>query len=50
MTAVVLVIGVGARAAVLSWDDPCHPHHPDEGILPLEAIALWEGVTPREIG
>src|SRR5205814_202607 len=23
---------------------------PDEDILPLEGLALWEGVTPREVG
>ncbi|MEO7192553.1 MAG: hypothetical protein ABI051_15985 [Vicinamibacterales bacterium] len=45
-----VVFGAGARASFLAWQDPWGPHHPDEGILPLEAVALWEGVTPREVG
>jgi hypothetical protein len=32
------------------WDQPWTPHHFDEHILPYEALALWEGVTPREVG
>jgi len=46
----VLVAGAAVRASVVFWDDPWGPHHPDEHILPLEAMALWEGVTPREVG
>lgn len=32
------------------WEQPWTPHHFDEHILPYEALALWEGVTPREVG
>jgi 4-amino-4-deoxy-L-arabinose transferase-like glycosyltransferase len=46
----VMVIAVMARAAVVFWHAPLTPHHPDEGLLSREAIALWEGVTPREVG
>jgi hypothetical protein len=46
----VLVAGAAVRASVVFWDDPWGPHHPDEHILPLEALALWEGITPREVG
>src|SRR5438045_9752774 len=44
------VIGAAIRADVVMWSDPWEPHHPDEHILPLEALASWEGITPREIG
>src|SRR5215470_8816268 len=47
---VVLLAGAAARAGVVFWTDPWGPHHPDEHILPLEALALWEGITPREVG
>lgn len=33
-----------------AWQEPWTPHHFDEHILPYEALALWEGVTPREVG
>jgi hypothetical protein len=46
----VLLGGILVRLGVLGWSDPWTPHHPDEHILPLEALAMWEGVTPREIG
>src|SRR5947208_3536428 len=45
-----LIAGAAARASVVFWADPWGPHHPDEHILPLEALALWEGITPREVG
>lgn len=32
------------------WEEPWTPHHFDEHVLPYEAVALWEGVTPREVG
>ena len=32
------------------WQQPWTPHHFDEHILPYEALGLWEGVTPREVG
>jgi len=32
------------------WQQPWTPHHADEHVLPFEALALWEGVTPREVG
>jgi hypothetical protein len=35
---------------VIRWTDPWEPHQPDEHILPIEALALWEGIAPREIG
>jgi hypothetical protein len=46
----VLFAGAAARVSVVFWTDPWGPHQPDEHILPLEALALWEGVTPREVG
>lgn len=46
----VVLVGLLARASIVLWDRPWEPHHPDEHILPLEAIALWEGITPREVG
>ncbi len=48
--AAVLLLAVLARMSVVTWSDPWGPHHPDEHILPLEALALWEGITPREVG
>ena len=50
--------GVFVIAAVLRvsfaipgvWQQSWTPHHADEHILPEEALALWEGVTPRELG
>src|SRR5262245_61170738 len=48
--AALLIAGVLIRCSVLLWSDPWGPHHPDEDILPLEAMALWEGITPREVG
>ncbi len=50
LTLACLAVGVFLRLSFLTWQDPWRPHHPDEGILPLEALALWEGVTPREVG
>jgi hypothetical protein len=47
---IVILIGACPRASVLVWSDPWGPHHPDEHILGLEALGLWEGITPREIG
>jgi hypothetical protein len=44
------LIGAVVRVGVVRWTDPWDTHHPDEHILPLEALAMWEGVTPREIG
>jgi hypothetical protein len=48
--AIAILVGVIARVSVLSWSDPWGPHHPDENFLPFESIALWEGVSPRELG
>jgi hypothetical protein len=45
-----LIIGVVVRLSVLVWTDPWGPHHPDEHILPLEALAVWEGIAPQEEG
>jgi hypothetical protein len=47
---VIFALGAGVRLNVLRWEAPFTPHHPDEAILPLEAVALWEGITPREVG
>src|SRR5215468_3437647 len=46
----ILIVGTVVRGSVFLWSQPWTPHHPDEDILPLEALALWEGVTPREVG
>jgi hypothetical protein len=46
----VVAIAVAGRATIALWDAPLTPHHADEHILSREAIALWEGVTPREVG
>lgn len=43
-------LGLALRLSYLAWQEPWTPHHPDEHILPAEAVALWEGVTPREVG
>jgi len=50
ITIAAIIIGILVRLSVLSWSDPWGPHHPDEHILPLEALALWEGVAPQEEG
>jgi hypothetical protein len=44
------VAGILARLAVVGWSHPWEPHHPDEHILTLDAMALWEGITPQEVG
>ncbi len=49
-TVAVILIGALARINVGRWAEPWSPHQPDEHILPLEALALWEGITPREVG
>lgn len=51
----VLVVAIAAvlRLSFLYpgvWQQPWTPHHFDEHFLPYEALALWEGVTPREVG
>jgi hypothetical protein len=46
----VILIGAFARVGVVRWAEPWDAHQPDEHILPLEALALWEGITPREVG
>src|SRR5215216_5687658 len=46
----VLAVAIAARATIVLWEVPFTPHHPDEAILSREAIALWEGITPREVG
>jgi hypothetical protein len=50
LTLTAIVLGAALRISMVSWQDPWGPHHPDEHLLPLDAIALWEGVTPREVG
>jgi hypothetical protein len=49
-TGAAVFVGIVARLSVFVWTDPWGPHQPDEHILPLDALALWEGITPREIG
>jgi hypothetical protein len=46
----ILLVGAGARLSVVRWEAPATPHHPDEAVLPMEATALWEGISPREVG
>jgi hypothetical protein len=51
--AVVLLTSAILRFSFLipgTWQQPWTPHHFDEHVLPYEALALWEGVTPREVG
>jgi len=50
LTIAAILVGAVARIGVVWWTDPWDPHQPDEHILPLEAMAMWEGVTPREVG
>src|SRR5262245_24839757 len=50
LTIAAIVIGAVVRMGVVVWTDPWDPHQPDEHILPIEALALWEGIAPREIG
>lgn len=45
-----IVVGIACRLWVFAWQDPFGPHHPDEHLLPLETLATWEGITPREVG
>jgi hypothetical protein len=49
-TLAAILLGAVVRIGVVGWTDPWETHHPDEHILPLEAMALWEGMTPREVG
>ena len=49
----VFLVAVGFRFSFAlpgAWQQPWTPHHFDEHFLPQEALALWEGVSPREIG
>ena len=47
----VLALAFCARASfVVTWHEPYAVHHSDEAFLPFEALALWEGVAPRELG
>jgi hypothetical protein len=48
--AAAILIGAVVRLNVVRWSEPWQPHHPDEHILPLEALASWEGIVPREVG
>ena len=50
LTLVAVALGLVARLAFLAWHDPWTPHHPDEIVLPYESLAMWEGITPREVG
>jgi hypothetical protein len=50
LTIAAILLGAVIRIGVVGWTDPWDTHHPDEHILPLEAVALWEGITPREVG
>ena len=49
----VVLVALIARAnfvVPIYWQNPFDVHHLDEHFMPLEAVALWEGVTPRELG
>ncbi|MES1254268.1 MAG: hypothetical protein ABUS56_01590, partial [Acidobacteriota bacterium] len=46
----IVAVGILARLSILGWSAPWTPHQADEHILPLDALALWEGITPREVG
>ena len=49
----ILATGIVLRVSFVVpgvWQQPWTPHHFDEHILPFEALGLWEGVTPREVG
>lgn len=50
LLAAALAAGLAARVSVVAWSDPWTPHQWDEHVLQLEALGLWEGVTPREVG
>jgi len=50
LTIAAILVGAVVRIGVVWWTDPWEPHQPDEHILPIEALALWEGIAPREIG
>ena len=50
LLAFALAVGVLVRLSVFAWSTPWEPHHPDEHTLPVEALALWEGITPYEVG
>jgi hypothetical protein len=49
-TAVLLIAGVVGRVGFLAWDDRWGPHHADEATLVPQGLAMWEGVTPRDVG
>lgn len=49
----VLVLAFLVRANFVldvCWHRPYDLHHTDEQFLPYEALAMWEGMTPRELG
>ena len=51
--ALILLAALAVRANFvlpIYWQEPYDVHSLDEHFLPLEALALWEGVTPRELG
>jgi hypothetical protein len=50
ITAALVAVGILARLSIFTWSAPWTPHQADEHILPLDALALWEGITPREVG
>jgi len=50
VTAVAIVLSVVTRLSIIGWSEPWSPHQADEHLLPLDAMALWEGITPREVG
>jgi hypothetical protein len=49
-TVAVVLVGGLFRANVVLWSEPWTPHQVDEHILGPESLALWEGITPREVG
>src|SRR5688572_22665463 len=40
----------GSFSFLHTWEHPYTIHNGDESMLPLEAVAWWEGVTPAEVG
>ena len=49
--AAIVILALGIRASCfLTWEEPANIHYMDESLLLYEPLAMWEGVTPREVG
>lgn len=47
----IIALAFVVRASCLvAWEEPGGVHHVDEPLLAYESLALWESVTPRELG